>query len=123
MGASLNALLGQGSVEFLSNSRTFQILIPLATVFPHSLLFQLFQVILLFPSSPPPSALSSPGKDARLFVFRLSAVQKGIEGKQAVKSKCECRENKLEKTKGGSILRILVVSVQLIFFSDCPDFT
>uniref|UniRef100_A0A9L0TA75 GTPase-activating Rap/Ran-GAP domain-like protein 3 n=1 Tax=Equus caballus TaxID=9796 RepID=A0A9L0TA75_HORSE len=40
------------------------------------------------------------GKDARLFVFRLSAVQKGIEGKQAVKSKCECRENKLEKTKG-----------------------
>ncbi|XP_027470101.1 GTPase-activating Rap/Ran-GAP domain-like protein 3 isoform X1 [Zalophus californianus] len=40
------------------------------------------------------------GKDARLFVFRLSAVHKAIEGKQAVKSKCDCRDNKLEKTKG-----------------------
>lgn len=64
-----------------------------------------------------------PGKDARLFVFRLSAVQRGIEGKQAVKGKYDCRENKLEKTKGDSVLHILVVSVQLIFFSDCPDFT
>ncbi|XP_006834847.1 PREDICTED: GTPase-activating Rap/Ran-GAP domain-like protein 3 isoform X2 [Chrysochloris asiatica] len=40
------------------------------------------------------------GKDARLFVFRLSTVQKGIEEKQPVKSKSDCRENKLEKTKG-----------------------
>ncbi|XP_057405082.1 GTPase-activating Rap/Ran-GAP domain-like protein 3 isoform X1 [Balaenoptera acutorostrata] len=40
------------------------------------------------------------GKDARLFVFRLSAVQRGMEGKQAVKGKYDCRENKLEKTKG-----------------------
>ncbi|XP_072604642.1 GTPase-activating Rap/Ran-GAP domain-like protein 3 isoform X13 [Vulpes vulpes] len=40
------------------------------------------------------------GKDARLFVFRLSAVHKAIEGKQPVKSKCDCRDNKLEKTKG-----------------------
>ncbi|XP_075415215.1 GTPase-activating Rap/Ran-GAP domain-like protein 3 [Tenrec ecaudatus] len=40
------------------------------------------------------------GKDARLFVFRLSTVQKGLGGNQAVKSKCDCRENKLEKTKG-----------------------
>ncbi|XP_019584162.2 GTPase-activating Rap/Ran-GAP domain-like protein 3 isoform X4 [Rhinolophus sinicus] len=40
------------------------------------------------------------GKDARLFVFRLSAVQRGMESKQAVRSKCDCRENKLEKTKG-----------------------
>ncbi|XP_020924874.1 GTPase-activating Rap/Ran-GAP domain-like protein 3 isoform X1 [Sus scrofa] len=39
------------------------------------------------------------GKDARLFVFRLSAVQRGVEGK-AVRGKCDCRENKLEKTKG-----------------------
>nr|XP_028570605.1 GTPase-activating Rap/Ran-GAP domain-like protein 3 isoform X5 [Podarcis muralis] len=39
------------------------------------------------------------GKDARLLVFRLSAVQKGMESKQA-RSKCDCRENKLEKTKG-----------------------
>eukprot|EP00071_Canis_lupus_P045950 XP_022279507.1 GTPase-activating Rap/Ran-GAP domain-like protein 3 isoform X9 [Canis lupus familiaris] len=40
------------------------------------------------------------GKDARLFVFRLSAVHKAVEGKQPVKSKCDCRDNKLEKTKG-----------------------
>ncbi|XP_021569887.1 GTPase-activating Rap/Ran-GAP domain-like protein 3, partial [Carlito syrichta] len=40
------------------------------------------------------------GKDARLFVFRLSAVKKGLEGKQAGKSRSDCRENKLEKTKG-----------------------
>uniref|UniRef100_A0A8C5UMW7 GTPase-activating Rap/Ran-GAP domain-like protein 3 n=1 Tax=Microcebus murinus TaxID=30608 RepID=A0A8C5UMW7_MICMU len=40
------------------------------------------------------------GKDARLFVFRLSALQKGLEGKQAGKSRSDCRENKLEKTKG-----------------------
>ncbi|KAK1334134.1 hypothetical protein QTO34_005134 [Cnephaeus nilssonii] len=40
------------------------------------------------------------GKDARLFVFRLSAVQRGIEGRQAAWSRCDCRENKLEKTKG-----------------------
>ncbi|XP_043913822.1 GTPase-activating Rap/Ran-GAP domain-like protein 3 [Protopterus annectens] len=40
------------------------------------------------------------GKDARLFVFRLSAIRKGLEEKQVVKSKYDCRENKLEKTKG-----------------------
>ncbi|XP_049630087.1 GTPase-activating Rap/Ran-GAP domain-like protein 3 isoform X1 [Suncus etruscus] len=40
------------------------------------------------------------GKDARLFVFRLSAVQRGLEGKQGPRSKCDCRDNKLEKTKG-----------------------
>uniref|UniRef100_A0A8D0LCX8 GTPase activating Rap/RanGAP domain like 3 n=1 Tax=Sphenodon punctatus TaxID=8508 RepID=A0A8D0LCX8_SPHPU len=40
------------------------------------------------------------GKDARLLVFRLSAVRRGLEAKQAAKSKYECRENKLEKTKG-----------------------
>ncbi|XP_053138018.1 GTPase-activating Rap/Ran-GAP domain-like protein 3 isoform X3 [Hemicordylus capensis] len=39
------------------------------------------------------------GKDSRLLVFRLSAVRKGIEANQA-RSKCDCRENKLEKTKG-----------------------
>jgi len=64
------------------------------------------------------------GKDARLFVFRLSAVHKAIEGKQAVRSKCDCRDNKLEKTKGDGSLHILVVSVQFFFFpSDCSDFT
>ncbi|XP_010611887.1 GTPase-activating Rap/Ran-GAP domain-like protein 3 isoform X2 [Fukomys damarensis] len=40
------------------------------------------------------------GKDARLFVFRLSAVQKGLEGRQVGRSRSDCRENKLEKTKG-----------------------
>ncbi|XP_051022188.1 GTPase-activating Rap/Ran-GAP domain-like protein 3 isoform X2 [Acomys russatus] len=40
------------------------------------------------------------GKDARLFVFRLSAVQKGLDGRQAGRSRSDCRENKLEKTKG-----------------------
>uniref|UniRef100_A0A6J0UBP3 GTPase-activating Rap/Ran-GAP domain-like protein 3 isoform X1 n=1 Tax=Pogona vitticeps TaxID=103695 RepID=A0A6J0UBP3_9SAUR len=39
------------------------------------------------------------GKDARLLVFRLSAVRKGIEAQQ-VKGKCDSRDNKLEKTKG-----------------------
>ncbi|XP_034350688.1 GTPase-activating Rap/Ran-GAP domain-like protein 3 isoform X1 [Arvicanthis niloticus] len=40
------------------------------------------------------------GKDARLFVFRLSTVQKGLDGRQTGKSRSDCRENKLEKTKG-----------------------
>nr|XP_021502305.1 GTPase-activating Rap/Ran-GAP domain-like protein 3 [Meriones unguiculatus] len=40
------------------------------------------------------------GKDARLFVFRLSVVQKGLDGRQTGRSRSDCRENKLEKTKG-----------------------
>ncbi|XP_035197737.1 GTPase-activating Rap/Ran-GAP domain-like protein 3 isoform X14 [Oxyura jamaicensis] len=58
------------------------------------------------------------GKDSRLLVFRLSAVQKDIETKQMIRSKYDCRENKLERTKGchlyainthhGSELRIVV---------------
>ncbi|XP_036039310.1 GTPase-activating Rap/Ran-GAP domain-like protein 3 isoform X2 [Onychomys torridus] len=40
------------------------------------------------------------GKDARLFVFRLSAVQKGLDGRPTGRSRSDCRENKLEKTKG-----------------------
>ncbi|MGH0151348.1 UNVERIFIED_CONTAM: hypothetical protein FKN15_020380 [Acipenser sinensis] len=40
------------------------------------------------------------GKDARLFVFRLSSIKKGLEDKQLVRSKYDSRENKLEKTKG-----------------------
>lgn len=76
-----------------------------------------------FPFTSSSVCFASPGKDARLFVFRLSAVQRGMESKQAVRSKCDCRENKLEKTKGGLLLPVLLVSVQLIFFPDCPDFT
>lgn len=54
-----------------------------------------------FDFSNPSSAFSlSPGKDARLFVFRLSAVQKGLDGRQTGRSRSDCRENKLEKTKG-----------------------
>ncbi|XP_072421839.1 GTPase-activating Rap/Ran-GAP domain-like protein 3 isoform X2 [Chiloscyllium punctatum] len=58
------------------------------------------------------------GKDARLFVFRLSAVKKVLEEKQLVKSKSDCKDNKLEKTKGchlyainthhGTELRVIV---------------
>lgn len=62
------------------------------------------------PVFPPISSCTffiSPGKDARLFVFRLSAVHKAIEGKQPVKSRCDCRDNKLEKTKGDHSLRCL----------------
>ncbi|XP_040591543.1 GTPase-activating Rap/Ran-GAP domain-like protein 3 isoform X3 [Mesocricetus auratus] len=40
------------------------------------------------------------GKDARLFVFRLSVVQKGLDSRQTGRSRSDCRENKLEKTKG-----------------------
>ncbi|XP_018417580.1 PREDICTED: GTPase-activating Rap/Ran-GAP domain-like protein 3 isoform X3 [Nanorana parkeri] len=40
------------------------------------------------------------GKDARLYVFRLSAIRKGLEDKQIPRTKYECRENKLEKTRG-----------------------
>ncbi|KAJ3605989.1 hypothetical protein NHX12_028032 [Muraenolepis orangiensis] len=40
------------------------------------------------------------GKDARLYVFRLGSLKRGLEEKQAVRTKCDSRENKLEKTKG-----------------------
>ncbi|NXC18777.1 GARL3 protein, partial [Corythaeola cristata] len=63
-------------------------------------------------------ARTDKGKDSRLLVFRLSAVQKDIETKQLIRSKYDCRENKLERTKGchlyainthhGSELRIVV---------------
>ncbi|XP_076140081.1 GTPase-activating Rap/Ran-GAP domain-like protein 3 isoform X4 [Alosa pseudoharengus] len=39
-------------------------------------------------------------KDARLYVFRLSVLRRGLEERQLVRGKCDCRENKLEKTKG-----------------------
>ncbi|XP_071673345.1 GTPase-activating Rap/Ran-GAP domain-like protein 3 isoform X2 [Patagioenas fasciata] len=63
-------------------------------------------------------ARTDKGKDSRLLVFRLSAVKKYIETKQTIRSKHDCRENKLERTKGchlyainthhGSELRIVV---------------
>ncbi|XP_030317256.1 GTPase-activating Rap/Ran-GAP domain-like protein 3 [Calypte anna] len=63
-------------------------------------------------------AQTDKGKDSRLLVFRLSALQKDIETKQIIKSKYDCKENKLERTKGchlyainthhGSELRIVV---------------
>ncbi|XP_005917291.1 GTPase-activating Rap/Ran-GAP domain-like protein 3 isoform X2 [Haplochromis burtoni] len=40
------------------------------------------------------------GKDARLYVFRLSTIKKGLEERQLIRGKCDSRENKLEKTKG-----------------------
>ncbi|XP_072570617.1 GTPase-activating Rap/Ran-GAP domain-like protein 3 isoform X2 [Paramormyrops kingsleyae] len=39
------------------------------------------------------------GKDARLYVFRLSSLSRGLDG-QLVRTKYDSRENKLEKTKG-----------------------
>ncbi|XP_042193199.1 GTPase-activating Rap/Ran-GAP domain-like protein 3 [Callorhinchus milii] len=58
------------------------------------------------------------GKDARLFVFRLSAIGKVVEERQVARTKADCKDNKLEKTKGcylyainthhGSELRIVV---------------
>ncbi|KAM8933577.1 GTPase-activating Rap/Ran-GAP domain-like protein 3 isoform 2-T2 [Pelodytes ibericus] len=45
-------------------------------------------------------ARADKGKDARLYVFRLSSIRKSLEDKQVMKTKYECRENKLEKTKG-----------------------
>ncbi|CAK6973649.1 GTPase-activating Rap/Ran-GAP domain-like protein 3 isoform X1 [Scomber scombrus] len=40
------------------------------------------------------------GKDARLYVFRLSTLKRSLEERQLVRGKCDSRENKLEKTKG-----------------------
>uniref|UniRef100_A0A3B3QBF9 GTPase-activating Rap/Ran-GAP domain-like protein 3 n=1 Tax=Paramormyrops kingsleyae TaxID=1676925 RepID=A0A3B3QBF9_9TELE len=40
------------------------------------------------------------GKEARLYIFRLSTVSKGIKEKQLIRSKYDSRDNKLEKTKG-----------------------
>ncbi|XP_051906554.1 GTPase-activating Rap/Ran-GAP domain-like protein 3 isoform X3 [Hippocampus zosterae] len=40
------------------------------------------------------------GKDARLYVFRLSTLKRGLEEQQQARGKCDSRENKLEKTKG-----------------------
>ncbi|XP_055729886.1 GTPase-activating Rap/Ran-GAP domain-like protein 3 isoform X3 [Salvelinus fontinalis] len=40
------------------------------------------------------------GKEARLYVFRLSMLKRGLEERQLVRTKCDSRENKLEKTKG-----------------------
>ncbi|XP_077441466.1 GTPase-activating Rap/Ran-GAP domain-like protein 3 isoform X2 [Vanacampus margaritifer] len=40
------------------------------------------------------------GKDARLYVFRLSTLRRGLEERQPARGKCDSRENKLEKTKG-----------------------
>uniref|UniRef100_A0A8U7N2I2 GTPase-activating Rap/Ran-GAP domain-like protein 3 n=1 Tax=Corvus moneduloides TaxID=1196302 RepID=A0A8U7N2I2_CORMO len=63
-------------------------------------------------------ARTDKGKESRILVFRLSAVQKDIETKKVIRSKYDCRENKLERTKGchlyainthhGSELRIVV---------------
>lgn len=44
--------------------------------------------------------ISVTGKDARLYVYRLSTLKRGIEERQLVRTKCDSRENKLEKTKG-----------------------
>ncbi|KAL4617428.1 GTPase-activating Rap/Ran-GAP domain-like protein 3 isoform X1 [Arapaima gigas] len=40
------------------------------------------------------------GKDARIYVYRLSSLKRGLEERQLIRSKYDSRENKLEKTKG-----------------------
>ncbi|XP_042580157.1 GTPase-activating Rap/Ran-GAP domain-like protein 3 isoform X7 [Cyprinus carpio] len=45
-------------------------------------------------------ARADKGKDARLYVYRLSTLKRGIEERQLVRTKYDSRENKLEKTKG-----------------------
>lgn len=48
--------------------------------------------------------LSMSGKDSRILVFRLSAIQKAIETEKMIRSKYDCRENKLERTKGDTVI-------------------
>lgn len=67
-----------------------------------------------------------PGKDARLYVFRLRALRRGMEEKQLVRSKCDSRENKLEKTKGEvvGIVKFTNESLQIRDAGDvCIDFS
>lgn len=64
----------------------------------------------------------SPGKDARLFVFRLSAVQKGLEGRQTGRGRSDCRENKLEKTKGDSDLLVWLFLFNSFIYLRLPKF-
>ncbi|XP_018595988.1 GTPase-activating Rap/Ran-GAP domain-like protein 3 isoform X4 [Scleropages formosus] len=45
-------------------------------------------------------ARADKGKDARIYVYRLSSLKRGLEERQLIRSKCDSRENKLEKTKG-----------------------
>ncbi|XP_018614797.1 GTPase-activating Rap/Ran-GAP domain-like protein 3 isoform X2 [Scleropages formosus] len=40
------------------------------------------------------------GKDARLYVYRLSTIRTGLKEKHLIRNKCDSRDNKLEKTKG-----------------------
>uniref|UniRef100_A0A8C9RLT2 GTPase-activating Rap/Ran-GAP domain-like protein 3 n=1 Tax=Scleropages formosus TaxID=113540 RepID=A0A8C9RLT2_SCLFO len=46
------------------------------------------------------------GKDARLYVYRLSTIRTGLKEKHLIRNKCDSRDNKLEKTKGAWILSI-----------------
>lgn len=101
----LARILGKGGVGFLPNSRTPQILTSSSGTFHTPSALAVHPGPFTFPSTSCSVRGNSPGKDARLFVFRLSAVQRGVESKQAARSRCDCRENKLEKTKGDSVPR------------------
>lgn len=52
------------------------------------------------------------GKDARLYVFRLRALKKGLDERQLVRGKCDSRENKLEKTKGIKVYSVVFLSIK-----------
>lgn len=47
------------------------------------------------------------GKDSRILVVRLGAVQEDTETKKSQEAKYDCRENKLERTKGGVVILTL----------------
>nr|BAE89029.1 unnamed protein product [Macaca fascicularis] len=52
------------------------------------------------------------GKDARLFVFRLSALQKGLEGKQTGKSRSDCRETSWRKQKAATCMLLTLTTAE-----------
>ena len=70
-------------------------------------IFHLFLSFIIYLSAlSPPLPFSLTGKDARLYVFRLSVLRRGLEERQLVRAKCDSRENKLEKTKGTLTLTV-----------------
>nr|XP_054489955.1 uncharacterized protein LOC129121092 isoform X3 [Agelaius phoeniceus] len=46
------------------------------------------------------------GKDSRIPVVRLSAAREDTETVKIIRSKCDCRENKLERTKGRALMHL-----------------
>ncbi|XP_057674890.1 GTPase-activating Rap/Ran-GAP domain-like protein 3 isoform X3 [Corythoichthys intestinalis] len=95
--AGVLLLDGEPGPELPSSSTEAQNLPPPVQVFDKTLLVKQMHIL------EPQDLLvtrADKGKDARLYVFRLSTLRIGLEERQLPRSKCDCRENKLEKTKG-----------------------